>query len=467
MIAMKRIVALALVLLSANTAEGNGRPAETSSIQFGGNGRVAAGTTFGLVLSEDDGASWRWSCEDALGYGGEYDPVFVYATTGTLFSTSFRGVMRTDDHCSIAATTPLGAKFATAATRGPDGALFVALAEPANAMTMSPGDAAIYKSTDDGLTFPTSAMPSQIGTWWYSIEVAPQDPQRVYATGFRVELGVRELKLFRSTDGGVTYQPMGTTGLTTSPSSAVLLVGVSAQDPDLLFARVTYQDNAPNNDAIFRSSDAGVTWTEVFSYATSLSAAIRANGDLVVANRYAQAWISRAPSSGDVFEPLVGAPHINCLFENAAGELWACTQNYAPSDETRDDAGIMKTTDLVTWTPVLKFQNIAGPIACPVGTVQRDVCVDDALRWCTMRRQFGIVADPTSCPALVDGPALVDDAPVVAPPERGGCCEAGASRPSLAVWLLTGIAVWRRRRLSSENRTVVACGPLPWSQRSQ
>lgn len=441
---MTRIAAALLVLLCAARAGANGRPAETSSIVFGPDGNVAAGATFGLVVSDDGGATWRWSCEEALGYAGEYDPVLAYATTGTLFSTSFSGVTRTVDHCMVDATTPLGAKFATAMTRGPDGAIYVALADPPDMATMYPGDTRIYKSIDGGETFPTSAMPAPIGTWWYSVIVAPSDPQRVYLSGSRVQLGVRVFELFRSTDGGATYAPMTTTGLETSPSSTVLLVGASAQNPDVLFARVTYQDNAPNNDAIFRSVDAGATWTEVFANPTSLVAIVRASGDLFVANRYAQAWISRAPSMGDAWEAVTGAPHVNCLVENA-GEVFACTQNYAPSDETRDDAGIMKSSDLATWTPVLKFQNIAGPIECAPGTTQRDTCVDNTMRWCAMRRQFGIVADPTACPSLVDGP--LGDAMNVTPPTPGGCCDANAT-PSIALVWLVVIALRRRPRRS-------------------
>ncbi|MGE0402267.1 MAG: WD40/YVTN/BNR-like repeat-containing protein [Kofleriaceae bacterium] len=435
-----------LVGLLGSDAAGNGRPAETSSIHFGPDGTVAAGMTFGLVVSEDGGATWRWSCEDALGYGGEYDPAFAYASDGALFSTSFAGLMRTADHCTVTPSTPLGAKFVATLARGPDNALFAALAEPPDPATMSPGDTAIYKSTDDGQTFPISAAPSGIGTAWYSVVVAPSDPTRVYLAGSRVELGVRVLKLFRSTDGGASYQPMGTTGLTTSPSSALLIAGVSAQDPDLLYARVTYQDNAPNSDAIFRSVDAGATWTKVFARATSLSALVRANGDVVVANRYAEAWVSRAPSSGDAWETLAGVPHVNCLVEHA-GVVWACTQNYAPSDETRDGAGIMTSADLATWTPALRFQDIAGPIACPPGTTQRDVCADDTLRWCTMRSQFGIVANPTSCPELVDGPLVTDDAAIMKPPGSGGCCDANAGSSIGGAWLFL-LLVWQRSRRS-------------------
>jgi hypothetical protein len=433
---MRRVVIA--VLLSARIAAANGRPAETSSIHFGPNDAIAAGTTFGLVVSHDGGATWQWSCEDALGYGGEYDPAFAYTANGTLFSSSFSGLRRSSDNCTVAASTPLGAKNATAITRGPDNALYVALSEPANTATMEPGDVSIYKSIDDGATFPISATPSPLGTWWYSVEVAPSDAMRVYATGFRVELGDRVLKLYRSSDGGASYQPMSTNGLVTSPSSAVLIAGVSAQNPDVLFARVTYQDNAPNNEAIYRSIDAGANWTKVFAKTTSLTALVRANGDVVVANRYAEAWVSH--DGGDAWEPLAGAPHINCLVENSAHEVWACTQNYAPSDETRDDAGIMRSTDLATWTPVLKYQNIAGPIACAPGTPQQDTCV--AMRWCTMRHQFAIAADPTECASLVDGVTSDDATPK---PSGGGCCDA-SSEPSIAgLWLLA-LVIWRRDR---------------------
>jgi hypothetical protein len=104
----------------------------------------------------------------------------------------------------------------------------------------------------------------------------------------------------------------------------------------------------------------------------------------------------------------------------------------------------MKSSDLATWTPVLKFQNIAGPIECAAGTVQREACV--AERWCTMRHQFGIVADPTACPALTDG-APIDDATMNKPPGSGGCCDANSGASIGVAWIFI-LAMWPRSRRS-------------------
>src|SRR5207237_7253095 len=138
---------------------------------------------------------------------------------------------------------------------------------------------------------------------------------------------------------------------------------------------------------------------------------------------------------------LVNPPHINCLYENAAQEVWACTQNYGMPGVNSDGYGIMKTTDLATWTGVLKFQDIAGPIQCAPGTVQADQCVapykppDAPIMpsvWCCLVQQLGITSTAVDCtvPAyqcnmtLVDGAIDAGDTTHVTPPK--GCCDTGA-----------------------------------------
>lgn len=138
----------------ASSAEANGRPPGTSTINFsrGDDTKIVAGMTFGVLASDDGGVSWRWMCEAAVGYGGMYDPDYAFAATGSLFATTFDGVKIRRDEC-LFEPSPAGMKFVSKLTVGADGAVQFAAADPT--------DANVYKSTDDGMTFPTSSTPGQ------------------------------------------------------------------------------------------------------------------------------------------------------------------------------------------------------------------------------------------------------------------------------------------------------------------
>jgi hypothetical protein len=109
-----------------------------------------------------------------------------------------------------------------------------------------------------------------------------------------------------------------------------------------------------------------------------------------------------------------------------------------------DGAGIVKTSDLVTWTPVLRYQDLTEAVTCPAGTVQHDEC---AATWCAVCTQLGCKPSPSyGCPAA---PADVDTGD---PPSRkgGGCCSAGpgaAGALALALSVATVILRPRRRRV--------------------
>ena len=61
----------------------------------------------------------------------------------------------------------------------------------------------------------------------------------------------------------------------------------------------------------------------------------------------------------------------------------------------------MKTTDLATWTGVLKYQDIQAPVACAAGTVQDDQCVERYMDmqspWCCLVPQLGITSTAIDC----------------------------------------------------------------------
>lgn len=443
---LRQLALVSLMLASmALPANANGRPAGTSTINFrqGNEQHIAAGMTFGLLLSKDGGQTWHWMCEAAVKYGGMYDPDYAYTPAGSLFATTFDGSLVNRDGCSFD-TTPFGQKFMSAIELGPTGEVFMGTVHPAAPATSDPGDAKIYKSADDGATFPISAAPAAVGIWWSSIEVAPTNAQRVYLSGYRLITNDRAFELYKSDDGGVSYTAMTTAGITATRNSTIEFVGISAQNPDHLYARVTYQNVNTISDAIYRSTDAGTTWTLIRAEPDEIAFLARANGDLVIGTKNVGAHVSRSPSNGAAWTPLTNPPHINCLVENTAGEVWACTQNFGSPQVQSDGAGIMKTTDLLTWTNVLRYQDIRGPVECSPGTLQRDTCVDaQPSPWCALTYQFGITENPTGCPPVFDAPPMGGDVTTVKPPK--GCCSAGGPE-GLAMALFVGATLLRPRR---------------------
>jgi photosystem II stability/assembly factor-like uncharacterized protein len=447
---MLRRTALACLALAAlaRGAAANGRAPATSTITFrqGHESDVAIGLTFGLLISHDAGKTWTWMCENAVGYTGTYDPHYAFSASGALFATTFTGVRLERDACTFA-MTPAGTTFASVATLGPDPdhIYYYAASQPADLHTVA--DFKIYKSTDDGVSFtpvaPDAQQPPQDVSWWQTLEVAPSDPLRLYLTGYRFADGapgmgkVKQPLLLRSEDGGATWipVPIDAGAVTFAPNSVMDIVGIDATNPDHLYARVEVDDNTLS-DSIYRSTDKGATWHRINHKAAAIRGfVVRANRDLVVGTQALGAEVSH--DDGDTWTPLAGPPHITCLVENAAHEVWACTQNYGFSSLPADDAGIMKTTDLATWTKVLRYQDLTDAASCAAGTVQHDTCV---VAWCGVCAQLGCTPPPSyGCPVATEAQ--------VTPPARAGCCDTGsAGEPALALALGIGALVVRPRR---------------------
>ena len=342
-----RFVFVALAICSvARDAGANGRPPGTSSIQFeqGHETNIVAGMTFGLLVSHDNGATWYWMCENAIGYKGMYDPRYVFSQSGAIFGTTFDGLKVNRNACTFD-PMPSGKTFISAVTLGPDHALYYAAAQ--GPVPPDPGDSDIHRSTDDGATFPVMAKPGQINDWWQTLVVAPGDPQRLYLSGYRFmpnpdgDAGTIKIHLlFKSSNGGVSWTQLPVTDFTLMSNSVIDIVGVSATNPDHVFARIELEDNALT-DSLWRSVNGGQTWTRILRQNTSRSAFVaRANGDIVVGTQALGAQVSH--DEGTNWMPLTNAPHMNCMVENAAHEVWACTQNYGQPGIPSDDAGIMK-----------------------------------------------------------------------------------------------------------------------------
>ena len=152
---------LVLVMASVSptvTAYANGRPPVTNGVFFqaSDNQSLYVRSTFGLLISHDGGCSFRWTCEQNIGYGGTFDPTYAIAADGTLFATTFAGLrVSRDGGCSFTTATDelpanapgrIAGMWVDAIDIGPTGEVWVATAD-----STKPND--VLKSTDGGLTF--------------------------------------------------------------------------------------------------------------------------------------------------------------------------------------------------------------------------------------------------------------------------------------------------------------------------
>lgn len=445
----------------AAPASANGRDPYTSTINFqrGNDQHIVAGMTFGAVITDDGGATWHWMCERTIGYGGMYDPDYVYSDSGAIFATTFDGLKVMRDGCSFVATPP-GMTFVSKVEQSSkDGAIYYAAADQA--------DSNVYKSTNDGVSFPTAPVPAvgQPGDWWSSLAVAPSNANRIYLTGYRLDGQNPKVFLLKtSTNGGTSYTDMKVDDFTPlSANSTIEIVGIDSNVDTTVYAKVTFE-NGSLGDSIYKSTDAGQNWTKILSKSSNFGLAFlaRKGGGCVAGTRELGAW--QSPNCDSNWTELTNAPHIGCLYQNSTGEVWACTQNYASPqlDIPSDDYGIMKTTDLTTWTGVLKYQDIKGPVPCAAGTVQEDECVqrymDQPSQWCCLVTQLGVTSTAVDCTgelACTANPGSdtsgTDGGTTTKPGVDPGCCGAGNGRSSIMLSLLVVAGLLLRRRQPKES----------------
>lgn len=421
--------------------------------------QLLMGMTIGPLMSDDGGQSWYWYCENAVGYGGTYDPHYLYSPSGAVFATTFNGIAVMRDGC-VWETTPLGKAFAANLTQGPDDRIFVAMSFPGDqtATPPLPEDHKIYRSTNDGVSWDAGVTPGSGGETWTTIAVAPSDAQRVYLTGYRIEdNGTRTIFLYRSINGGDTYSPLPITDFTLTDQSALFVMAISQTDPQRLLLRVTrYRPNNMPGDEYFITTNGGTSWTSVLQ-TTDLApaAAFLANGDAVIGTRSEGTWISN--TGGTSFAVATGPqPQVYCLHERPDGELWACTEPYT---DPAFDGGVFKTTSIAppAWSVVMRYQDdILDATSCPPGTIQHDCCygnssadcaanhpeVEFPTTWCRVRTILQIGPNPTGCDAPDASMAGADSDGQ--PPK--GCCDTGGGGNPVGPLALAGVVAWRMRR---------------------
>jgi hypothetical protein len=432
------------VVLAAGLAHANGRPPLTNGVKLAPNDphSLYVATTFGLLVSHDDGCTFRWACEANVGYGGIFDPKYGIATDGTIFASTFTGLrVSRDGGCSFTTATAelptndpnrIADLWIDALDIGPTGEIWVGTAESGK-----PND--VFVSADNGSTFSSRGVLSST-IWWKSVRVAPSNAMRVYIAGYEVGGATPVAHLLRSDDDGEHWTRSPLTGVTFGSTPIVLAVAVDPTNQDIVFVTSVGANGA--GDLVYRSTDGGMTFAQVLAAGGNVRDFVIVDAHTVLV----ATWVTsgqaiaggpayRSSDGGHTFRPMAGAPQLACLAPRSDGTLIGCGANWDP-----DHMAIARSTDGgATWQKVWRFVELAGPITCADGTVEHDVCA--VQQWPALQQQFATTG-PTCGAVVVDGAA--DGAP--GPKHHGGCCDSGAN-PIGAGWVIVvGIVVLRRRR---------------------
>jgi MYXO-CTERM domain-containing protein len=429
---MCRLAVAAAVACAAGTAWANGRPPFTNGVAFrpGDAQSIYVRTTFGFLISRDDGCHFDWVCEQNVGYGGQFDPKYAIATDGTIFATTFTGLrVSRDGGCSFAtatATLPVGDPnriadlWIDALEIGPTGEVWVGTSESGK-----PND--VYRSTDNGTSFQHAGMQSPT-IFWKSIKIARSDPRRIYITGYQVAPAPLA-HLLHSVDDGAHWIESPLANVMFGSTPLVYAMAVDATNADVVFV-ISAGANPPNGDRLYRSTDAGQTLAEVLVTTQPIAdVVIRDAANVAVATGPGGSFVST--NGGMTFSAMANPPQLLCLGQRSDGQLFGCGQNWDP-----DFKAVSRSTDAASWQKVFRFVELDGPLACPAGTAEHDVC---APLWPGLRDQFGSTG--STC-------GLASDPPAGEPPAKksGGCCEVDGGPGGLVVALGAGGLLLRRRR---------------------
>jgi hypothetical protein len=377
--------------------------------------QIVLATNFGVLASEDAGATWIWSCEQpANSYGRLYQ--MGPAPTHRLYAIAGGKLVFSDDGACgwQAAGGALGGQLCEDA--------FVDPTDDTRVLAAGLGSSAagavytVLESTDGGATFARTLYTGAPGDLVTGLEIAASDPMTIDLTLSHGSAAAPALA--RSIDGGATWQLADLT--TALGGGQARIVAIDPTDADRVWLRAL----GPEGDALALATRGGATVAVPLSFdGGALKAFTRtASGAVLVAGTVAGGPVLfRSTDDGETFAEVPAPPHILALAERAGIVYAAADTAYEPfAEATSIDDG-------TTWQPGLAFVNVAAIAPCLKGLCQTDcaaraqqkqwpaaVCVAQVL--VSAPTDAGVI-DAGPPDALVVGP--LRDATVVVPIDAG------------------------------------------------
>jgi hypothetical protein len=330
--------------------------------------QVTLATNFGMLISEDAGASWLWTCEQSPTTTSGYlyglgpsprnrtyalSPVsgLAYSDDGTCTWQRAGGVL----------ATALASDYFIDRTDGNRVLAIAAGREPSG--NLSPQS--VYASSDGGATFADTALyTAPASTNVVGLEIAQSDPKVVYLAMYGYP--GRHPSLARSADGGGTWETVDVEAALGGNEFRIL--AVDPEDANLVYLRVV----APTQEEVWTTRDGGRTFERVVeaangqlqAFARLVSGTVLVGTSTNLPGGGSAGGGYRSVDGGHTFLPwtLCPQPHIVGLGERD-GTLYIAGKNYS------DGWALATSTDEgLTLTPLSTYDQVRGVAACAAST---------------------------------------------------------------------------------------------------
>jgi hypothetical protein len=336
----------------ASGAHANGRFPAANQLVFNpaDPSHFVVRTTFGFVESTDDGATFRWICENVVSPGGVQDPPLAVTGDGSfVVAVPFEGVAVSHDHgCSWAyAPAPLAEQFAVDVTLDPRGpSTLLVLTSTGDSSVPAGSDPEfidlLVETRDDARSWSVIGAPLPRDFIAAAFDVAPSDTDRIYVSGIA---GVAQpsAAIERTDDRGETWQryPLPLPAVPTG----VFLSAIHPHDPDRLWVRVRFsaESSGATPTSLYASTDGAESWVEIADTPDSmLGFALSPDGE-TLAYGSLMAGVLSGPTTSNAFAPIATLAN-RCL-------TWTSSSLYACGTEPLDPFALGMTT-----TPALPFE---------------------------------------------------------------------------------------------------------------
>ncbi len=434
---MKRglsLLVFLLVVLFGSTLHANGRFPASNAVVFHPTDPniIIVRVTFGLLVSKDAGATWKWICERGIGFAGVEDPTYVITPKGTLIAGTFEGATTSrDGGCDWHYVGGKGATVLVDLTMREDGeVLGISSVYDKAAPDKSLFANSVSKSANDGQSFEPILKDIDNTLLLESIEIARSDPKRVYVSAVRGEKADRKGVLLVSNDGGAKFEERDV-GLIAG-ELAPYIADVDPTRADRVYIRTAGAPDGPSR--LLVTDDAGKTFRMVHASTGPLTGfALTRDGSKVYAG--GREGVQSA-STFDLGFSKISSIEAQCLGASPDKKLWACS-----NEKSGFIIGVSENAGLA-FDAKLHIQGIE-PLACGAQTSVGKECGKE---WPKLRRELGLGDDPAASSSAGSGDRG-PRAPAIR--ERGGRTRRGstASGALIIVIIVGGLMYYVIKRI--------------------